>query len=261
MTGPSLLAGRRLIVPVTPTRRGLADQFEAAGAEVLPAEFLRIGPPVDLDALETAARGWTAGRYSWLAVTSRNAVEALARAAGGTLEVPAGSAVAAVGAATVEACVAAGLEVAVVPTAHGGAIALAAAVPVTDGGERPVLAPLGNRAAGTLAEALAERGWAVDEVEAYRTEPGPGMDAPALAALAAGAVDAVLLTSGSVAEAFAAQAGDVRGTIVVAIGATTALAARAAGVAVAAVADEPTFDGLARALGTALEGKGGVADV
>jgi uroporphyrinogen-III synthase len=199
-----------------------------------------------------------------MAVTSRNAVLAMQRIAGAhgrQLSEPQPAArVAAVGEATRAVCAAAGLDVALVPASRADARGIVAEFPeraASAAGGGRVLVPVGNLASPVLARGIARKGWAVDQVEAYRTVDGPGPDASVVAAVARGAAgggfDAVLLTSGSVAERFAAACPTVAPTTrIVAIGRTTEAGARAAGLRVDAVATEPTYRGMRAALDAAL---------
>jgi uroporphyrinogen-III synthase len=101
----------------------------------------------------------------------------------------------------------------------------------------------------------------VTDVVAYETVEAPESSRPLLgAALDDGPVDALILTSGSTARGLLALAeGDVRarlaGTPVIAAGASTAAAARAAGYETVLTAPSPTAADLvaftARALGVA----------
>ncbi len=250
--------GVRVVVPVTSDRREMAARLEAAGAQVDEAHFIAIEGPEDATALEGAVRRWCDGEYDWLAVTSRNAVLAMdrvARAAGRSLSDPQpASRVATVGEATQQVCAEVGLTVSFVPEGRQSATGIVKEFP--EGAGR-VLAPLGNLAAPTLATGLGRRGWDVDVVEAYRTVDGPGATDETQAALREGRVDAVLLTSGSVAERYASQCADAAvSTIMVAMGGTTAAAARAMGLRVDAVASRPSYDGMAEALASALAAKG-----
>ncbi|WP_084126900.1 uroporphyrinogen-III synthase [Demequina sp. NBRC 110054] len=248
----------RVLVPVTSARREMAERLRSAGATVDEARFIAIEGPSDPAALADAVIAWCDGEYDWLAVTSRNAVLAMHRIAereGRSLTEPQPrSRVATVGESTRAVCAEVGLEVSFVPQGRQSAAGIAKELPE---GEGRVLVPLGNLAAPTLPRGLARRGWDVDQVEAYRTVDGPGASAETVAALRAGEFDAVLLTSGSVAERLASQCADVPvSTMMVAIGGTTAAAARAAGMRVDAVATEPSYDGMADALAAALAAKG-----
>lgn len=249
------LAGRRLLVPVTAERRAFAAQLEDEGARVDAVELIAIAAPADGAALEVATAAWLDGDYDWLAVTSRNAVlamDAIARARGRALGDPQPPArVATVGEATQGVCASVGLAVDLVPASRADARGIVAEMP--DGPGR-VLAPLGNLASPVLARGLARKGWTVDTVEAYRTVDGPGLDDAQVAAVAAGGFDAVLLTSGSVAERLAAACPEIgAATRIVAIGRTTEASARAAGLRVDAVASHPSYRGIRAALDAALE--------
>ncbi|WP_084073572.1 uroporphyrinogen-III synthase [Demequina sp. NBRC 110052] len=250
--------GVRVLVPVTPERRQLAVRLADAGARVDEAEFIAIAPPEDEAPLREAVAAWCTGGFDWLAVTSRNAVLAMARlaaAAGRSLSEPLPRAqVATVGEATRAVCAEVGLEVALVPSGRQAAAGIVADFPHGSG---RVLVPRGNLAAPTLERGIARRGWDVTAVEAYRTVDGPGAGAATVAAARAGELDAVLLTSGSVAERFASQCDmPPAGTMMVAIGETTAAAARAAGLVVDVVSATPSYDGIAAALADALAAKG-----
>ncbi len=256
---PADLSGLRVIVPVTRAHRGLAARVAERGADVDEVPFIAIDPPSDPGPLEAAARAVADGAYAWLAVTSRNGIAALAQTARlEAVDLAAGGArVAAVGHATAHECRALGMAPELVATGAGAQGLVDAFPAAPPSGGRRVLAPLGNLADDTLAHGLGRKGWDVDPVEAYRTVDGAGASAETLAALAAGAVDAALVTSASVAVRLAkVWPTGADGTMVVAIGATTARAAAEAGLVVAAVATEPTRDAMVAALQKAMKGRG-----
>lgn len=244
------IAGRRILVPVTAGRRELAERLRAAGAVVAEAEFIAVVETAQPEVLAAATLGWCDGEFDWLAVTSRNAVLAMGAIAttyGRSLgEAVPPARVATVGEATRSVCAVMGLDVALVPSGTQDARGIVADFPEGSG---TVLVPLGDLASPVLARGLARKGWEVSEVEAYRVVDGAGIDPHLAAELAAGEFDAVLLTSGSVAERYAPHAAPAGAdTLVVAIGATTAAAARAAKVKVGAVATTPSYDGIVAAL-------------
>ncbi|MBC7297746.1 MAG: uroporphyrinogen-III synthase [Demequina sp.] len=250
------LAGARVVVPVTEGRGDLADTLRELGAQVVEVAFIEIAATVELAALEAAVSRWCDGNYDWMAVTSRNslsALDAVASRTGRALSVPMPpSRLAVVGNATARIAMQIGLKVTLRPSRQQAAAGLVAEFPE---GKGRVLVPVGNLAGDVLKRGLARKGWAVDTVEAYRTVDGPGLDASGIAAVGSGAVDAVILTSGSVARRFAAQCPQVaRSVSVVAIGATTASAARAAGLDVTTVARTPDDEGVVAALRRAMEG-------
>ncbi|MFH5821600.1 uroporphyrinogen-III synthase [Georgenia sp. AZ-5] len=247
----SPLRGHRVLVPRTRPGDPIAAAVRAAGAEPVPTALVRhaVADPAELDA---ALRRLAAGAYAWLAVTSATTVEVLAdRAArlGTTLGgLTRGVPVAAVGPATARALDEAGVAVALTPPGESSAATLAAAWPA---GHGRVLFPRSEIAGPTLATALRERGWDVDDVVAYRTMPAEKPDPAVAADLAAGRIDLVLLTSGSTARALAGLYG-APAARVCAIGAATASAAAAAGLPVHAVAEEQTPAGLVAAAARAL---------
>ncbi len=237
------------MVPVTRERGDLAEWVIKAGGQPVPVEFIAIAPPADAVALEGAVAAWCGGGFDWLAVTSRNAVlgmQSVATASSRELsEAVPPARVAAVGAATQKVCSSVGLPVALTPetaTARG----LVDAFPH---GEGTVLAPLGDNASAILARGLTRKGWTVTTVEAYRTVAGQGPSVEDVEAIASGRIDAVLLTSGSMASHLASACPSVHDSVtMVAIGETTAAAAAAAGLKVAAVAEHATYASLLEAL-------------
>ena len=113
-----------------------------------------------------------------------------------------------------------------------------------------VLLPRAAVARDVLPESLRAKGWRVDVVEAYRTEPAQ----PSAAAMAeAGKADAITFTSSSTVTNYLQAVGlDAVPPVVACIGPVTAETARAAGLQVDVVAEDHTIDGLVSALVTAL---------
>ncbi|MGI8491445.1 MAG: uroporphyrinogen-III C-methyltransferase [Acidimicrobiales bacterium] len=240
------LFGRRVVV--TRTREQASDlsaRLRAFGAEPVELPTIAIAPAADGGVALAAATGeLAAGRYGWVVFTSANAVHRLmehvpdARRFG-----PA--AIAAIGPGTAEALAAYRLAADLVPE-RAVAEGLLAAMPPPPAGGGTVLVPRAAAGRTVLAQGLRAGGWAVEEVEAYRTEPlTPTPEELAAAAEA----DAICFTSGSTVANYLAVAG-LGGVpeVVVCIGPVTAEAAREAGVAVTVVADPHTLDGMVEAV-------------
>ena len=250
------LAGRTVLVPRGGSRGAAwAREVEARGGRAVLAPLVEIVGPVDDGPLRSAVAELAGGRYAWLALTSVNAVHALT-ALGAR---PGGARVAVVGEETARAARAAGWEVDLVPevrTAGGmvqawrdgvGAPSASAALGTT--GVR-VLLPLSVLAGDVLASGLAAVGWEPVRVNAYDVAPVPPERA-VVDAVAAGEVDAVIVTSGSVARRVAEVFGPLPdGVAIACIGEPSAEAAREAGLRVAVVATTSsgagTVDALAR---------------
>ena len=231
----------RVLVPrPAASSSSLVALLEAEGAAVQAVPLISIEPPVDCGALDLAVLALAAGDYDWVGFTSVNAVQAVLDRAGKlslSPAVPADTRVAAVGPATANVLRRAGCPVDLVPTAGGSAAALAAAWPAARAGES-VLLPQSEIAGDTLRKRLSAVGFAVVTVVAYRTVLSPPRGDVA-ADLAAGAYQAVLLTSPSTAHALAAVP-LATGTVLAAIGASTAAAAADAGLHIAFTAADPT---------------------
>jgi uroporphyrinogen III methyltransferase/synthase len=227
----SPLAGRTVVVTRSGERvRGLVDALERAGAGALELPLTRQVDPVDggvaLRAAAVAVRD-----NAWVVVTSVSAVERFmsvlrdARALGSVL-------VAAVGPATADALRRAGVEPDLVPPEHSARGLVAAFPDAARPGARRVLFPAADLAPATIPDGLARLGWDVHRVEAYRTVPRAAPE-PALLDRVATA-DAVTFTAPSSVRAFLALRNGAGREVslpphVVCIGATTAAAARAAG--------------------------------
>jgi uroporphyrinogen-III synthase len=242
---PSPLAGKRVLV--TRERTGeLGELLEARGAIVVHAPLISVEDPVDGgEALRDALNGL--GEYDWLLVTSVPGAERVGAAARTSTDVRLG----AVGSATARTLAKlAGRDVDVIPAVQTGA-ALAAAVAdvVTD----PIRALVvqADRAPSTLVDLLRAAGHDVTVCVGYRTvllEIDPDVVVQA---------DALVLASGSSAESWVASVGLQTPPVVVAIGPTTADAARRFGLKISSVSADHSLAGLVIELERQLAGPTG----
>lgn len=245
---PGRLEGRRVLVlrPVGQAA-SLAAALRAEGAEPVVTPAIRILPNDVSAALATALSGGCA----WTLFTSVNGVAAALPALAGPRR-PALGRVAAVGPVTAEALVAAGIAVDFVPSAFTTE-ALARELPRELAPDAPgepsgrVCVVRAEAAGDDLECILAERGFGVARVDAYRTEPA---GAAAIARALEAGVDAVALTSASITDAFASASAGIAGPVpaLVSIGPATSAAARRAKLTVAAEASPHTTSGLVEAL-------------
>ena len=237
------LFGRRIVV--TRARQeasALSARLVELGADAVLLPTIRLVEPADEGAgLRQAATGLRQGDYQWVVFTSARAVSPLmaelrdARAFG-----PAH--VAAIGPGTAEELRRHFVVADLVPDEFI-AEALVDSFPEGDG---RVLLPRAAVARDVLARGLQAKGWTVDVVEAYRTEP----DVPSAEGLdAAAAADAITFTSSSTVTNYLAVAGrSAVPPVVACIGPVTAATAREAGLTVDVVAAVHTVDGLIAAL-------------
>ena len=246
------LAGRVVLLPRVKEPDRIASALERAGAEVLCAAVTRTVPG-EAAALEATARRIAAGEAAWLVLTSARTVETLAP----YLHVPVPSAlqVAVVGPATARAWTElTGTAPDLVARGSAAALleepALTGPPPAPNAAQR-VLLPASALADPALADGLRQAGWEVEQVAAYTTVTADTCDlCPGLASTwATGGVDAVVLTAPSTTRAVLELLGPPPATTrLVAIGTTTAAAARELGLPVAAVAPSPTPEGVLRAV-------------
>jgi uroporphyrinogen-III synthase len=246
------LAGRRIVV----TRRGgqgsaLVRLLQERGARVVEVPSIDVTPPADTTALDDALR--LPGRFQWLVFTSANAVDAVA-ARLAALGLPPrltshGPKLASVGKATTAALRSAFPDdpVALEPVQDFRAAELARAFAREPMAGARVLLPCSSRARDELPHALRALGAEVLAVVAYETVEPADLGQRVASCIAQG-FDLALFASPSAVAAFASAAGErVRGLPAVAIGPTTAAAARAAGLDVRAIAAPSTVEGLVAA--------------
>jgi uroporphyrinogen-III synthase len=239
------LAGWRVLVPrggkwgdnVSATLRGF-------GAVPVIAPLINFASAADPDALNASLARLEQGKFDWVVITSATTVDVLV--SHGTA-IPRETRVAAVGETTSAALQLAGYHVDFVPENDNSARGLLKEWPLASV-VGTVLIPHSDLAEPTIVAGLAERGFEVEYVAAYRTVGVPVSEHVA-ADVASGRINALLVTSGSVARQIAAQLAPLpESTIVACIGPRTAFDARDAGLTVHAIAEARSSDALVGAL-------------
>jgi len=253
----SALAGRVVIVTRAEHQAAAFEALlQAEGATVYRYPCLAIAPPDNVGPLDDALRAALAGRFDWLALTSANAVDAVAQrlaALGAHPSALAGLRVAAVGPSTAHTAEESlGLRVEMIPDTGFTALEMVEAFPDITGAR--ILLPMSALDNNEMIRALARRGAQVTGVTAY--QPGMssgGVDLPAL--LASGGVDAITLTSGSTANNLVrrlqSESGDIallRNVCLACIGPSTAQVVETLGLVPNVTAAEHTLAGLTQAL-------------
>lgn len=265
------LFGRRIAVTRAREQAAeLASRLAARGAAVVEVPSIAITDPADGGAaLAAAVERLAASAYDWLVLTSPNGARRLLaalRAAGRDARALGGVRLAAIGPGTAEVLADANLVADLVPPRFVAESLLASFPPsplppqpratppppdgaATGAGDDPrgrVLLVRAAVARDVLPDGLTSRGWRVDVVEAYRTEPAP-LDDEARAALAAAEI--VTFTSSSTVTNLVATAGAAAmPPVVAAIGPVTAATAREHGLTVDVEAGVHSIDGLVDAL-------------
>ncbi|MEO7017137.1 MAG: uroporphyrinogen-III synthase [Leifsonia sp.] len=242
------LAGWRVLVPRGgPWGDSVAADLRAKGASPVVAPMINFAPTADAPALEVALARLAAGEFDWITVTSATTVDVLSAQ---RAVVPPSTRVAAVGETTAAALAAAGYRVDLVPSEDNSARGLLAEWEAATSGVVPlrVLTLRSEIAKPLLTEGLKRIGHAVESVVAYRTI-GVSVPESVVADVADGLVQAILVTSGSVAEQVQSQLGPIPdSTLVAAIGPQTARDAQSFGLRVDVVAEERTAASLIAAL-------------
>lgn len=259
----------RVVLTRQPAQAGDVEAgLRAAGYAVRFLPLTDFELPRDPEPLRAAVRRLRTGEYAWLVATSPNTVRALART-GWDGSLPADVRVAVTGPGTARVLAGAGCSLRPwMPEGEASAAGIAAAFPAAAAGDgsapgRPgrtrLLLPQSTLATDEVAEALADRGWAVDRVEAYRTvsypaAPGrrllpedPGADGTVLTLRELEGAVVVLTSPSAVRELTrrrASEGADVPGARFVAIGQPTRRAAQRAGLALAGTAPSPDAAGL-----------------
>ena len=234
------LFGMSVLVPRTRQQAGtLSSEVRSLGGEPIEVPTIAVEPPRNPEPMRRAVSGLVQGRYQWVAFTSANAVRAVRE---GMEEVGldpralAGVKIAAVGDATVAALREWGLFCDLKPDTEMSSEALGKAWPPYDAQldflDR-VLLPRADIATETLVAAVKAKGWAVDEVTAYRTVRAPAPPDEVKQAVRNGDVDAIVFTSSSTVRNLVSLCGKPHErTLIAAIGPQTAAAAREAGLRV-----------------------------
>lgn len=238
------LAGMRVLIP----RGGSYGEDVAAavrgfGGIAVVAPMVNFSLPEDAAPLSSALRALSAGEYDWFVVSSAATVDVLVSQ---DIRIPDRTRVVCVGETTSTALGLAGYRIDFAPELDNSLRGLLREWPAEAGGR--VLAPQPELSEPNLLEGLTELGAEVDVVTAYRTIGVPVSEKVA-ADVASGRINAVLISSGSVARQVAEQLSPLpASTIVACIGPRTAFDARAAGLTVDVIAETRSVESLIEGL-------------
>ncbi len=250
------LFGWRVLIPRTQDHSGpIMELLRLHGAVPVEVPTISVEPPRTPQQIDRAVHGLVQGRYEWIGFTSVNAVRAIREKLqeyGLDARSFAGLKVAAVGEATVAALIEFGVRPDIVPAADQTTTALLDEWPHYDSLTDPinrVFLPRADIATDTLAAGLAELGWEVEDITAYRTVRAAPPPADTREAIKTGGFDAVLFTSSSTVRNLVGIAGKPHHTTIVAcIGPQTAKAAEEHGLRVDVLAESSTIPSLVDAL-------------
>ncbi|WP_300590769.1 uroporphyrinogen-III synthase [Microbacterium sp.] len=241
-TAAKPLAGWRVLVPRGgPWGDSVAATLRRQGAVPVIAPLINFAPTTDHTELESALAALAAGDFDWVTLTSATTVDVLYayRAV-----IPPQTKVAAVGETTAAALQAVGYRVDLVPDLDNSAAGLAEQLIGLEPEPRDILTLRSETAKPVLTGMLTEAGHRVRSVVAYRTVGVPVTERIAND-VRSGRINAILVTSGSVAEQVREQFPQIPpSTVLAAIGPRTATDAQAAGLTVDGVADRQTVDAL-----------------
>jgi uroporphyrinogen III methyltransferase / synthase len=250
------LFGWRVLVPRTKEQSAaLSDQLVSYGAVPVEVPTIAVEPPRTPQAMDRAIRGLVSGRYAWIGFTSVNAVKAVREKIeelGLDARALAGVKVACVGQQTAAAVLAWGITPELVPSGEQSSEGLLAEWPaydvVYDALDR-IFLPRADIATDTLLAGLADLGWQVDDVTAYRTVRAAPPPAEIREAIKTGGFDAVLFTSSSTVRNLVGIAGKPHtSSIIAVIGPQTAKTAEELGLRVDVTASTPSASLLAESL-------------
>lgn len=241
------LAGWRVLVPRGgPWGDGVAATLRRQGATPVIAPLINFAPTNDEATLDAALSDLAAGHFDWLTVTSATTVDVLYAY---RAELHPRTKVAAVGETTAAALQAVGYRVDMVPEQDNSAAGMAEQLIGLEPEPRDILTLRSEIAKPVLTRMLTDAGHRVRSVVAYRTVGVPVTERIGADVLS-GRINAILVTSGSVAEQVQLQFPSIPDTtLIAAIGPRTAKDARRAGLSVDVVADTQTVDALIEAVG------------
>lgn len=238
------LAGWRVLVPRGGTwGDSVAARLRSQGAVPVVAPLIDIAATTDVEQLNAALAALSGGAYDWLTVTSTTTVDVLF----GT-KIPATTKIAAVGATSAAALEAAGFTVALVADHDNSAERLAEQIIGLESEPRRILRLRSEISKPILTQLLLDAGHDVHSVIAYRTVGVPA-SSRVLRDVADGRINAILITSGSVAAQVREQFDTIpQTTLVAALGPLAAQDAITAGLRLPPVADRDTVEELIRAV-------------
>lgn len=223
------LAGWQVLVPrIGPWGERVGALLASRGAVAVLASLIAYERPLDPEPLKQALERLAAGHFDWLMVTSATTADVLTAE---RARIPASTRVAAVGEATARALRATGIDPDFTQRGEASAVGLVEGWQATFGGDAPshILVLRSDLAPATVSDGLTAHGHTVDVAVAYSTV-GPDLDPNVIADVRGGKVDAILLTSGSVARSLARQLAPIPATVVLAsIGPRTTAEATEAG--------------------------------
>ncbi len=245
-TAAKPLKGWRVLVPRGgPWGDSVAATLRAQGAVPVIAPLINFAPSTDQATLEKALADLAAGEFDWVTITSATTVDVLYayRAV-----IPVTTRVAAVGETTAAALSAVGYRVDLVPDEDNSAAGMAAQLIGLEPEPRRILTLRSEIAKPVLTRRLGAAGHDVRSVVAYRTVGVPVTERIAHD-VQTGRINAILITSGSVAEQVREQFPDIPAdTVIAAIGPRTAKDARKVGLGIHVIAREQTVGGLIAAV-------------
>ena len=240
------LTGWRVLVPRGgPWGDDVAARLRAQGGVPVVSPLINFAPPEDSTQLEHVIAELAAGQYAWLTVTSATTVDVL-YAYGA--QIPQTTKIAAVGETTAAALSAVGYPVDLVPEHDNSAEGMAAEMIALEPSPKRILCLRSEIAKPVLSVRLEEAGHDVNAVVAYRTVGVPATER-VLRDVDNGRINAILVTSGSVAKQVREQFPRIPDqTVIAAIGPVTAQDASGVDLPIHVIAPERTVESLIVAL-------------
>ena len=235
------LYGWRVLVPRAKEQAGpMSTRLAGHGAIPQEVPTISVEPPRNPQQMERAVKGIVEGRYLWVVLTSVNAVSALWEKItefGLDARSFAGVRIAAVGTKTAAAIRELGITPELLPSpTQQNAAGLVEVFPEYDEDLDPVgrvLLPRADIATDVLVDGLANLGWEVEDIVAYRTVRAAPPSAEIRDMIKSGGFDAVCFTSSSTVRNLVGIAGKPhQRTIIACIGPMAAATARELGLSV-----------------------------
>lgn len=245
-----LISARVLVTGSPGTAEPLRDGLGALGAEVMTRPVIRVTDPPEWEPVDAALK--RLGDYDWLVFSSANGVDYLLRRlydSGGDVRRLGRAQLAALGSGTAERLTRYSLRADLVPEQFVAESLVEALV--AEARDRRFLIARTNRGRNVLAEELEKAGALVDQIIVYGSvdveEPDPG----AVAALSAGEIDWVTVTSSAIARSVVRLYGDtLRQARLASIGPLTSATLRELGYEPAVEASPHSTSGLIDAIVT-----------